>query len=55
MHLSAATDATTVGLFKVTEPRLYAPRRGASCALTASDGAPELVAEHVAQLLRHRA
>ena len=51
MHLSAATDATTVGLFKVTQPRLYAPRRGASCAVTASDGAPELVAERVAQLL----
>ena len=54
MHLGAATDATTVGLFKVTDPRLYVPRRGASCALTASDGAPELVAERVAQLLsRH--
>jgi ADP-heptose:LPS heptosyltransferase len=51
MHLSAATDATTVGLFKVTEPRLYTPRRGASCAVTASDDAPELVAERVAQLL----
>jgi ADP-heptose:LPS heptosyltransferase len=51
MHLGAATDATTVGLFKVTEPRLYLPRRGASCAITASDGAPELVAERVAQLL----
>jgi ADP-heptose:LPS heptosyltransferase len=51
MHLSAATDAATVGLFKVTEPRLYTPRRGASCAVTASDSAPDLVAEHVAQLL----
>jgi ADP-heptose:LPS heptosyltransferase len=51
MHLGAATDATTVGLFKVTEPRLYAPRRGASCAVTASDGAPERVGERVAQLL----
>jgi ADP-heptose:LPS heptosyltransferase len=51
MHLSAATDATTVGLFKVTQPRLYEPRRGASCALTASDNAPEWVAERVAQLL----
>ena len=51
MHLGAATDATTVGLFKVTEPRLYVPRRGASCALTASDGAPELVAERLGQLL----
>ncbi|MDE2447481.1 MAG: glycosyltransferase family 9 protein [Gammaproteobacteria bacterium] len=51
MHLGAATDATTVGLFKVTEPRLYAPRRGMSCAVTASDSAPELVAERVAQLL----
>lgn len=51
MHLGAATDTTTVGLFKVTEPRLYAPRRGASCAVTASDSAPELVAEQVAHLL----
>jgi len=51
MHLSAATDATTVGLFKVTEPRLYVPRRGSSCALTASDGEPERVAERVAELL----
>ena len=55
MHLGAATDTMTVGLFKVTEPRLYAPRRGASCALTASDSAPELVAERIAQLLAHRA
>jgi ADP-heptose:LPS heptosyltransferase len=54
MHLAAATDATTVGLFKVTEPRLYAPRRGASCALTASDDAPERVAERVAQLITRR-
>ncbi len=53
MHLSAATDANTVGLFKVTEPRLYVPRRAASCALTASDDAPEQVAERVAQLLGH--
>ena len=51
MHLAAATDTVTVGLFKVTEPRLYAPRRGASCALTASDNAPELVADRIAQLL----
>jgi heptosyltransferase-3 len=50
MHLGAATDATTVGLFKVTEPRLYAPRRGASCAVTASDNAPEEVAERIASL-----
>ena len=51
MHLSAATDANTVGLFKVTEPRLYVPRRAASCAVTAGDGAPELVAERVAQII----
>jgi heptosyltransferase III len=51
MHLGAATDTITVGLFKVTEPRLYAPRRGASCALTASDSAPELVADRIARLL----
>lgn len=55
MHLGAATDATTVGLFKVTESRLYTPRRGASCAVTASDSAPELVAERVAQLLTRQA
>lgn len=54
MHLGAATDTLTVGLFKITEPRLYAPRRGASCALTASDSAPELVAEQLAQLLARR-
>ena len=51
MHLGAATDTITLGLFKVTEPRLYAPRRGASCAVRASDSAPELVAERIAQLL----
>lgn len=51
MHLGAATDTITVGLFKVTEPRLYAPRRGASCAVTASDSAPELVAERIAERL----
>lgn len=51
MHLGAATDATTVGLFKVTEPRLYVPRRGASCAVTASDSAPELVAERIALIV----
>ncbi len=51
MHLAAATDTVTVGLFKVTEPRLYAPRRGASCAVTASDSAPERVAERIAGLL----
>ena len=51
MHLGDATDAITVGLFKVTEPRLYVPRRRASCAVTASDSAPELVAARVAQLL----
>jgi ADP-heptose:LPS heptosyltransferase len=51
MHLGAATDTLTVGLFKVTLPQLYAPRRGRSCALTASDAAPETTAAQVAQLL----
>ncbi len=51
MHLAAATDTLTVGLFKVTLPELYAPRRGRSCALTASDAAPEATAAQVAQLL----
>jgi ADP-heptose:LPS heptosyltransferase len=51
MHLGAATDTVTVGLFKVTLPQLYAPRRGRSCALTASDAEPELVAARIAQLI----
>jgi ADP-heptose:LPS heptosyltransferase len=51
MHLGAATDTVTVGLFKVTLPQLYAPRRGRSCALAASDAAPEAAAAHIAKLL----
>lgn len=51
MHLGAATDTLTVGLFKVTLPELYAPRRGKSCAVTARDDAPDEVAGRIAQLL----
>lgn len=51
MHLGAATDTLTAGLFKVTLPELYAPRRGRSCALTVSDAAPEQAGACVAQLL----
>lgn len=51
MHLGAATDTLTVGLFKVTLPELYAPRRGRSCAVTARDEAPGAVAQRIAQLL----
>lgn len=51
MHLAAATDTLTVGLFKVTLPELYAPRRGRSCALTATDAAPQATAARLAQLL----
>jgi ADP-heptose:LPS heptosyltransferase len=51
MHLGAATDTVTVGLFKVTLPALYAPRRGKSCAMTARDDNPDAVAERIAQLL----
>ncbi|MGC8520994.1 MAG: glycosyltransferase family 9 protein [Steroidobacteraceae bacterium] len=51
MHLGAATDALTVGLFKVTLPELYAPRRGRSCALSASDAAPEAVGARLAELI----
>ncbi len=51
MHLGAATDTVTVGLFKVTLPQLYAPRRGRSCALAASDAEPEATAARIAQLL----
>lgn len=51
MHLGAATDTITVGLFKVTLPELYAPRRGKSCAVTASDEQPAMVAERIALLL----
>ena len=51
MHLGAATDTLTVGLFKVTLPALYAPRRGRSCAVTAHDDNPDAVSERVAELL----
>lgn len=51
MHLGAATDTLTVGLFKVTLPQLYAPRRGRSCALVASDAVPEAAAARIAQVL----
>ncbi len=51
MHLGAATDTVTVGLFKVTLPQLYAPRRGRSCALAASDAQPEAAAARIAQLI----
>ena len=51
MHLGAATDTLTVGLFKVTLPALYAPRRGKSCAVIARDDSPGEVSERVAQLL----
>lgn len=51
MHLGAATDTLTVGLFKVTLTELYAPRRGGSCAVTARDDAPDAVAGRIAQLL----
>jgi hypothetical protein len=51
MHLGAATDTLTVGLFKVTQPALYAPRRGKSCAVTAHDDNPDAVSERVAELL----
>ena len=51
MHLGAATDTLTVGLFKVTLPELYAPRRGKSCAVTARDEAPGEVAERITRLL----
>ena len=51
MHLAAATDTLTVGLFKVTLPELYAPRRGGSCALSADDATPEATGARLAQLL----
>lgn len=51
MHLGAATDTLTVGLFKVTLPELYAPRRGKSCAVTARDDAPGAVAAQIIRLL----
>ena len=52
MHLGAATDTLTAGLFKVTLAQLYAPRRGRSCALEASDAAPEATAARLAQMLQ---
>jgi ADP-heptose:LPS heptosyltransferase len=51
MHLGSATDTATVGLFKVTDPRMYAPYGGANVGITAAEDAAPLVAAHVARLL----
>ncbi len=51
MHLGAATTTTTLGLFKITEPSVYAPYGGLNRALSVDDRAPPRVAEEIVQLL----
>jgi ADP-heptose:LPS heptosyltransferase len=51
MHLGAATATTTVGLFKATDPSVYAPYGGLNVGLVVAAGAPPIVAGHVARLL----
>ncbi len=54
MHLGSATDTTTVGLFKVTDPAVYGPYGGCNHALSVDTLAPAQVAERVADVLLKR-
>jgi ADP-heptose:LPS heptosyltransferase len=52
MHLGAATSTTTIGLFKITEPSVYAPYGGLNRALLVDDHAPPGVADVIVRLLQ---
>lgn len=54
MHLGSATAAATIGLFKVTDPAVYAPYGGRNRALSAGDLDPAQVAQRVADVLLER-
>lgn len=56
MHLGSASLAATVGLFKVTDPKVYTPYGGASLAVTVGRDGPAAVAAEVARVaaLAHR-
>src|SRR5262249_14303169 len=52
MHLGSATEATTVGLFKVTDPKVYGPYGASNAGITVeTDGVP-LVADRIARASR---
>jgi ADP-heptose:LPS heptosyltransferase len=51
MHLGSASRCPTVGLFKVTDPRVYAPYGGDSIALKVGDTAAADVTAQVARVL----
>jgi ADP-heptose:LPS heptosyltransferase len=52
MHLGAATNTTTVGLFNVTDPAVYAPYGGLNRALRVANHAPARVAHEVIRILK---
>ncbi len=54
MHLGAASGGATLGLFKVTDPQVYAPYGGRSGALRAQDDAPAQTAREIAGRLPGR-
>ena len=54
MHLGAASGARVLGLFKVTDPAVYAPYGRGSEGLVASDTETDKVVQRVAELLRSR-
>jgi ADP-heptose:LPS heptosyltransferase len=51
MHLAAATQAITIGLFSRTDPKRYAPYGHGNAGVTCEDGCPERTAARVAALL----
>jgi ADP-heptose:LPS heptosyltransferase len=54
MHLGAATKTTTLGLFKVTDPAVYAPYGGGDAAIHVNDRPPEVVAREIARVFESR-
>lgn len=55
MHLGSASHATTVGLFKVTDAKIYAPYGGASIGITVGADGPAAVSAAVARVAQGRA
>ena len=49
MHLSAATDTATIGLFKGTDPGLYEPYGMENTALQVEEGNPDRTIARIAQ------
>jgi ADP-heptose:LPS heptosyltransferase len=50
MHLGTATNTTTIGLFNVTDPAVYAPYGGANAAIHVTHTSPDIVARQIARL-----